>query len=122
MLENGTKPDMISFGIGAGDILASLAHTITSSSVRSDLQAGGIQDGSIKAVPWCFGGYLLCSTKIEDLSYNNLSSLQDSSELKVIGTGYNFNQPNSMEVYLEKANIRGTCPAYAVRLRRFFKQ
>lgn len=94
MLENGTKPDMISFGIGAGDILASLAHTITSSSVRSDLQAGGIQDGSIKAVPWCFGGYLLCSTKIEDLSYNNLSSLQDSSELKVIGTGYNFNQPN----------------------------
>ena len=56
------------------------------------MQAGGIKDGKTLAVPWCFGGYLLCGMNdITDLSLSGLQNL--STDLPIIGTGYNYNQP-----------------------------
>ncbi len=94
MLENGSRPDMISFGVGAGDLVSGIAQVIEENfSVRNDLQAGGIKDGKTLAVPWCFGGYLLCGMNdITDLSLSGLQGL--NKDLPIIGTGYNYNQPD----------------------------
>ena len=112
MLENGTRPDLISFGIGAGDMILSLLSEInTDLNVRTDLQAGGIKEGKIMAVPWCFGGYVLCAKGEVDLSAKNLKQLAEESELKVLGTGQNYNLPQKVlnsEEYALLDNVERT--------------
>ena len=91
MLENGTRPDMISFGIGAGDLVYGLTREIDAEfSVRNDLMAGGRKEGMTLAVPWCLGGYVLCSKNNDDLSLEGLKQIGNSA---ILGTGYEYNQP-----------------------------
>ena len=121
MLENGSRPDMISFGVGAGDLVSGIAQEIEENfSVRNDLQAGGIKDGKTLAVPWCFGGYLLCGMNdITDLSLSGLQNL--STDLPIIGTGYNYNQPKKAlpenEISLTDKTPRTQYEAYESFLR-----
>jgi len=95
LLEQGSKPDLVSFGIGAGEMLESLCKPVTTQNyVRSDLLAGGRKDGEQLAVPWCMGGYLLCSTqKIDAVNYDYFAKIKDKSEKKVVGAGQAYNLP-----------------------------
>lgn len=95
MIANGTTPDLISFGLGGGDLVAGLARNIEANvNVRADLLAGGRHEGQNLAVPWCMGGYLLCSkAQNQDFGVNALQTLADKSERGVIGTGCAYNVP-----------------------------
>ena len=85
-LANGIQPDFISFGTGAGDLFESYCVDLTQSfNVRSDLLAGG--DG--KAVPWCMGGYVLCTLGDVDISTPD-DMLNIESEDGVLGFGYEY--------------------------------
>lgn len=96
LLENGTTPDLISFGLGAGDMVSAFAQSIdVPDRVRSDLLAGGRLEGENLAVPWCMGGYVLCSQKdLGEFCASDLAALQEQTELDIIGTGYAYNLPS----------------------------
>ncbi len=94
MLEQGATPDLVSFGIGAGDLVQSRAQDLSDiEGVRADVGAGGIFEGERLAVPWCMGGYLLCASTQEQLQ----------SDTKII-TGYAQNVPNKAltDVYINR--------------------
>jgi len=95
LLSQGARPDMVSFGIGAGDTLRSFCKPIGSvDGVRGDLLAGGRSEGELLAVPWCMGGYVLCSKdKIDRLDTETLTKLKERKENKVIGVGQAYNLP-----------------------------
>lgn len=68
-LEQGYEPDMVSFGIGAGDLFVDYLDELSSTySVKSDLKNGGVYQGKQLAIPWCMGGYVLCSKNEVDTS------------------------------------------------------
>ncbi len=58
--KNGELPDMISFGVGAGEIINS-ARELPFKSF-----AGGEAGGRFLAVPWCFGGYYLIAKNADN--------------------------------------------------------
>ncbi len=63
MLEQGAMPDLVSFGIGAGDLVQPFTKDLGDiEGVRADIGTGGMYEGERLAVPWCMGGYLLCSS------------------------------------------------------------
>ena len=95
LLSQGVKPDMVSFGIGAGDLLHSFCQPVDSvDGVRGDLSAGGRSKGQNLAIPWCMGGYVLCSKdKLDRLDTETLNKLKDKKENKVIGAGQAYNLP-----------------------------
>lgn len=71
--ENNKKPNMISFGIGVGDvILPNLIKYKGKMNVRDDLLKGGTNDGVVYAVPYILGGYIITS---ENQIVNNLQNL-----------------------------------------------
>ncbi len=85
MLASGTKPDMVSFGIGAGEFLQPFCLPLeTDYFVRSDLIQSGLIESNLLAIPWCVGGYCLCADS--DFDFANLT--QES-----IGCGMAFNVP-----------------------------
>ena len=85
MLSSGTKPDMISFGIGAGELVKPFCFELeTDFSLRADLMQCGLVDGLL-AVPWCVGGYCLCA----GCDYEEPSLAKSSS----IGVGLASNVP-----------------------------
>ena len=80
-IENGQKPDMISFGIGVGeDIRQNLIKLNSNYNVRSDLLAGGKDKGNLYAVPYILGGYVLI---------NDNNSQQNSKQADILGFGDN---------------------------------
>ena len=95
MLEQGARPDIMSFGVGAGDfILPISAETNANFGVRGDILAGGINEGKQYAIPWAFGGYCLCANEdFGDLTEENFAQAKEKSDKQVIGTGYTFNIP-----------------------------
>jgi len=92
MLENGEKPDMVSFGIGAGEMLQSYCQGLDiKTPVRSDIIVGGEVNSQQLAMPWCMGGYMLATLGEFDLE-SDLSTLQKSSKnTSLIGTGGVYN-------------------------------
>ena len=95
MLEQGSRPDIVSYGVGAGELLEAITTEITSDcGVRADLLAGGVKNGKQLAIPWCMGGYVLCADgDFGELNVDNFTKAQETSELSVIGTGQNYNIP-----------------------------
>lgn len=64
-LQNGNKPNLISYGIGFGSyILSELVSYTGKINVRDDLLKGGTVNGSIMAVPYILGGYTLIGNDI----------------------------------------------------------
>lgn len=109
LLSQGARPDIISFGIGTGDMIEAMCQPINlTSPVRNDLLVGGRIEGELRAVPWCMGGYLLCSQrKIDNLDPATFEAIQEQSERAVIGTGLAYNLPSlalpeSCRKYIEK--------------------
>lgn len=96
MLEQGSRPDIVSFGVGAGELIEPLSAEITENcQVRADLLAGGLKNGKQLAIPWCMGGYVLCADgDFGDLTVENFESKKESTELNIIGTGQGFNIPS----------------------------
>ena len=85
MLSSGVKPDLVSFGIGAGELLKPFCLPLeTKYFARSDLMQGGLVDSTLLAVPWCVGGYCLCADSSFDFS--NLNQQK-------IGCGMSYNVP-----------------------------
>lgn len=95
MLEQGSRPDIISFGVGAGELIEPLITPVSNDfGVRADLLAGGLVNGKQLAVPWCMGGYCLCADgDFGALTIENFKEKAESSELCVIGTGQGYNVP-----------------------------
>lgn len=63
-IEKGNRPDLISFGTGAGGLVkGDLQKYRGSMNIRDDLAEGGILSGKQYALPWCMGGYALFSTE-----------------------------------------------------------
>ncbi len=95
LLSQGSRPDLISFGIGAGDIIEAMCQPINlASPIRNDLSAGGRVDGELLAAPWCMGGYVLCSErKLDSIQPDTFATIREQSERAVIGTGLAYNLP-----------------------------
>lgn len=61
-LEQGAVPDIVSLSIGGGELFEAYARPYGGKlNVRDDLTESGTLNGSITAVPWCMGGYLLAA-------------------------------------------------------------
>lgn len=70
-LENGKKPDMITYGIGVGEYIVDDLISLNSSyMIREDLIAGGKEKSQIKALPIMLGGYVLITNK-EQINCDN---------------------------------------------------
>ncbi len=95
MLEQGARPDIISFGVGAGDYVLPLSAEINANfGVRGDILAGGINEGKQYAIPWTFGGYCLCANEdFGELTEENFALAREKSDKQVIGTGFTYNIP-----------------------------
>ncbi len=95
LLSQGVTPDMVSFGIGAGDFLKSFCKPLNlKNNVRSDLMAGGRAEGEQLAIPWCMGGYVLCSqNRLDNVNLEALNKLKEEKERVVIGAGQSYNLP-----------------------------
>ncbi|MCL2540020.1 MAG: hypothetical protein FWE53_01110 [Firmicutes bacterium] len=84
-LENGYLPDLISFGLGAGEIIAPKLKEYTGASlVRPELAAAGRVGAKQMAVPWCMGGYMLAAKSgvLEDNQSVLEQALKTGSEQK----------------------------------------
>lgn len=95
MLEQGARPDIISFGIGAGDLVLPISSEINADcGVRADLLAGGLKEGKQYAIPWTMGGYCLCANSdFGEISIENFKQASEMQENNIIGTGYTYNIP-----------------------------
>lgn len=93
MLGQDKIPDIISFGTGAGNILCAYTQKLEiSSNIRQSLLNSGQIAGVQYALPWCMGGYVLCSQADKKLTY---------------GVGQEFNvAPNLMCDNLKKYNTQ----------------
>ncbi|MBQ8762018.1 MAG: hypothetical protein IJZ26_01705 [Clostridia bacterium] len=61
-LKQGVEPDLVSFGVGAGDLFKPyLIDLNVTYNVKSTVADGGKSDGKQLVLPWCLGGYVLCS-------------------------------------------------------------
>lgn len=81
-IQSGNLPDMVSFGIGAGDmLLPSLEVLNTNYNVREDLINGGNFNGNQMAIPYLLGGYTIIN--------DNNSQYENSIINGVLGCGEN---------------------------------
>lgn len=88
-LENDVKPDLVSFGLGAGSLFKPYLTTVSVNDVKSDLLSGGVVDGQQLCAPWCMGGYVLCSSCGADIS--NLNSWIAVDKKNFFGFGGQYN-------------------------------
>lgn len=80
-LENNKKPHIITFGIGAGEIIENKIISLSSGlNVREDLLKSSTVNGQIKALPIMLGGYTLISNK-EIISGESLKEYLSSYEI-----------------------------------------
>ncbi len=99
MLEQGIQPDMFSFGIGMGEYIRPMLATLdTDFKVRQSLLKGGIFNEMQLAIPWCMGGYVLCSQD------ETLSKDIDMSNFNII-LGGEYNIPNLASKFDDKKLI-----------------
>ncbi len=93
LLSQGEKPDIVSFGIGAGEVLRPFCKAFSMPpSIRADLLLCGDYEGTQLAVPWCVGGYCLCMDgDLGQIDIENLTTLEEKSEKDLIGTGMTYN-------------------------------
>lgn len=95
MLSQGSRPDIVSFGIGAGELIQPISTEFGEiDGVRADLLSGGLYEGNQYAVPWCLGGYVLCaSSDFGEISQDNFSKKGETCDNNLIITGCNYNVP-----------------------------
>lgn len=85
-LKNGEIPDMISFGVGCGEIV-NYAREIPFKSF-----SGGELNGRYLAVPWCFGGYYLIAKSGDNRLIDELfdSNAAKTAEKLIVSDGENI--------------------------------
>jgi len=89
MLGEGKKPDMISFGVGVGELIQAYCKDIdVRTPVRGEVLASAVVDNKLKAMPWCMGGYILASM---DVDLDNLPNQPTEGYRAVIGYGEDNN-------------------------------
>lgn len=102
MLSGGAKPDLVSFGIGSGEIFKPFCEKLSPPNfVRADLLQCGVVGKDVLAVPWCVGGYCLCADESVELSKE---SLQNLAQDKKVCTGGVYNVANL--ALSEKVNVK----------------
>ncbi len=92
-LENNIKPDIVSFGLGVGDLFLPYLTELSVSKIKTDLIQGGKIDGKQMAMPWCMGGYVLCSQGDSDL--NNINAWITETDTNFLGYGGAYINPLS---------------------------
>lgn len=91
-LENGNKPDLISYGIGIGsEIVSDLTNYTGAVNVRDDLLVGGKVNGEILAMPYILGGYSLIGNE----SY--MQSSQSGNDYDLLNNVLNFATVNNKD-------------------------
>ena len=87
MLSQEKLPDMLSFGIGAGELVRAFCNTIewSGNEIRNTMLESGAYKNQQLAIPWCMGGYVLCST--------NTDVNQEIDATKTFGVGVENNVP-----------------------------
>ena len=95
MLSQGQKPDIVSFGIGAGEVFKPFLQPFSSApTVRGDLLLCGVEEKNQLAIPWCVGGYCMCiDSDLGEFNTSNFQELEDKTEKALIGTGMTYNIP-----------------------------
>lgn len=70
MLGEDRVPDLISFGIGAGDVVCAYTQKLNvSNNIRKPLLNAGQVAGVQYAMPWCMGGYVVCAKTVSPSTY-----------------------------------------------------
>mgnify|MGYP002520993929 CR=1 FL=1 len=87
-LASGACPDFISFGIGVGDMISGLVKAMDSFDIRNELKFHNL-------VPWCYGGYVLCS-KIQIKNVNEVLN----------GNSVGFGNENTVTINALRANLK----------------
>ncbi len=110
MLSQGASPDIISYGIGAGELILPLCREMNNADIRQDLLGAGISENKQYAVPWCFGSYVLCTKDdYQDFSIENL----ESANAQIIGMGQDNNIPKlSLDANLQNKIIKNDITPY----------
>lgn len=85
LIEGNQKPDMVSFGIGAGELFLPFLSQVDAPEVNSFFLHYGKKDGKQLCVPWCMGAYLLCSLCGADV--NNINSWISVDKKNFVGFG-----------------------------------
>ncbi len=103
-LESGKKPNMLSFGIGIGDIISKDLIELDANCVRDDLKIYGMQGSKQLAVPYILGGYALISKNGDGMTgvglngtTNPLKVLENAN--KQIAKIYEDNSLDSYDAY-----------------------
>lgn len=84
-LEQNQKPDMVSFGLGAGELFLPFLSQVDVGNNDIELLQYGQKDGKQLCAPWCMGAYLLCSLNGTDV--NNISSWITYEKKNLVGFG-----------------------------------
>lgn len=80
---NGVVPDIISFGMGVGDVVLPMLENlneITVGAVRKEVLKSGSKDGQLMAIGYLMGGYILASTD-EKLTAAGLGEVEKLSNV-----------------------------------------
>lgn len=104
-LASGAVPDFVSYGIGAGKMFKTLCKDVKNFDVREDLKIP-------KVVPWCLGGYVLCSIKNIDLKdenaiLNNTIGFGVKNTICLSALNENVEEVGKLEKVYEKSKTAG---------------
>jgi len=93
-LAQGERFDIISFSSGTGHLVADIVFPYTKAlNVRDDLLEGGKINGKVYALPWVFGGYLMCG-----FDQTLQKSKNDFSFAQAFEFGYTKNDKNKTKI------------------------
>jgi hypothetical protein len=115
-LSLGFEPDLISYAIGAGELIADrLSEYGGALNIRDDILSGGKIDGKVFGVPWCMGGYTLLST--DKLLLNAGLNKDDALIDNVFKSGYEKKSgKNTKPIFSVAAGQNGNLPMLALSL------
>jgi hypothetical protein len=115
-LSLGFTPDLISYAIGAGELIADRLSTYGGAlNVRGDIISGGKIDGKVFGVPWCMGGYTLLSS--DKLLLSAGLSKEDDLIDNIFNVGYEKKTgKNTKTIFSAAAGQNANLPMLALSL------
>lgn len=113
LLAEGKAPDMVSFGVGAGNMFLELAQEYTGQlNVRSELVEAGTYKGKVKAVAYMMGGYCVVADteRIAESAIDTNGNLRDN----IFTANYYYSKSKKLR-YSVSAGRKYNIPLYAVK-------